>query len=317
MKEKMLMTSGFNFEGYIIEEYLGVFTGECALGTGFLSSLGAGIADMLGANSTMYSEKLKKAKDYAIAQLIQQVENAGGNAIIGLDIDYTSFSADIMGVVASGTAVKILNSSCLESEEKIIVRKTNKNLNFKVLSMSVKQLRERTVLFAEVYSPKEFEVKGILTDISLRTIFNDTVNCSNVGFIDFRKTTNNHYVGNASIKDIPLDTIPLIKNADIYVKKYVVSGEVICSEGAIDMVALNESGPQEEHVDEWKDDILAYIESLKTAKEIAKYIEEYNSKHNYIIDQVIIDEADRMAELERIYGNEREDCIKMIRDHLE
>ena len=44
----ILLTSGYNFEGYRIKKYLGFCSGECALGTGFLSSLGAGIADILG-----------------------------------------------------------------------------------------------------------------------------------------------------------------------------------------------------------------------------------------------------------------------------
>ena len=48
------ITSGYNFEGYNITEYLGLCSGEAALGTGFLSSLGAGIAYILGTNSTMY-----------------------------------------------------------------------------------------------------------------------------------------------------------------------------------------------------------------------------------------------------------------------
>ena len=56
--KNMLITSGYNFEGYEITDYLGLCSGEAALGTGFLSSLGAGIADFLGTNSTLYEEKL-------------------------------------------------------------------------------------------------------------------------------------------------------------------------------------------------------------------------------------------------------------------
>ena len=48
------ITSGYNFEGYNIPESLGLCSGEAALGTGFLSSLGAGLADILGTNSTLY-----------------------------------------------------------------------------------------------------------------------------------------------------------------------------------------------------------------------------------------------------------------------
>ena len=80
----ILLTSGYNFEGYSISEYLGVYSGECALGTGFLSTLGASLADFLGSNSTMYSDKLKTAKPYAMEQLMTRVENAGGNPLLAL-----------------------------------------------------------------------------------------------------------------------------------------------------------------------------------------------------------------------------------------
>lgn len=39
----------------------------------------------------MYSNKLKEAKEYALDQLQSQITEAGGNAIIRLDIDYVSF----------------------------------------------------------------------------------------------------------------------------------------------------------------------------------------------------------------------------------
>lgn len=46
MAGKILMTTGFNFDGFTINQYIGVFSGECALGTGFLSSLGSDFSDV-------------------------------------------------------------------------------------------------------------------------------------------------------------------------------------------------------------------------------------------------------------------------------
>lgn len=57
---ELMITSGFNFEGYKITEYIGFYSGECALGTGFLSSLDAGIADFLGSNSNLYEENCQR-----------------------------------------------------------------------------------------------------------------------------------------------------------------------------------------------------------------------------------------------------------------
>lgn len=103
----ILTTTGFNFEGYRITAYLGIITGESVLGTGFLSSFNAGWSDIFGTHSQKYQEKLKKAKDDALILLRKEADDVGANAVIGVDLDYNTFSADIIGVIASGTAVRI------------------------------------------------------------------------------------------------------------------------------------------------------------------------------------------------------------------
>ena len=40
MNNDILLTSGYNFEGYSITEYLGVFSGECALDINYSTSAG-------------------------------------------------------------------------------------------------------------------------------------------------------------------------------------------------------------------------------------------------------------------------------------
>ena len=106
-KKKIMLTSGFDFEGYEIVEYLGFMSNEFALGTGFLSEFGAAFADLVGTNSNMFSNKLEEAKDQALAGLIEKAKAVEANAIIGVDIDYNMFSGNIIGVIANGTIVKI------------------------------------------------------------------------------------------------------------------------------------------------------------------------------------------------------------------
>lgn len=62
--EELMLTSGFNFEGYKITQYIGFYSGECALGTGFLSSLNAGIADIWGSNSSIYEKNCQKRSQW-------------------------------------------------------------------------------------------------------------------------------------------------------------------------------------------------------------------------------------------------------------
>lgn len=63
MEKDILMTSGFNFEGYTISEYLGVFSGECAIGLGAMRALWdhPHFSDS-DVESKVYSCQSKKAK---------------------------------------------------------------------------------------------------------------------------------------------------------------------------------------------------------------------------------------------------------------
>ncbi len=101
------LTSGYSFEGYKIVEYLDVVSGEVVLGTGLFSAIESSWADDLGVESTTYNNKLKQARESAKAKAIYQSSMLGGNALIGIDIDYITFSSDKIGVIYTGTAVII------------------------------------------------------------------------------------------------------------------------------------------------------------------------------------------------------------------
>ncbi len=102
-----LITSGFNFEGYRIRQYLEVLAGESVLGTGFLSELSSSFSDFFGVESDKFADKLSKARDSATQKLISKAKMLAANAIIGLDYDYVTFGQNVVGVIANGTAVFI------------------------------------------------------------------------------------------------------------------------------------------------------------------------------------------------------------------
>ena len=61
----------------------------------------------LGVESYSYTNKLQQARDYAKRRAILKSIAIGGNALIGIDIDYVNFTADKMGVIVNGTSVII------------------------------------------------------------------------------------------------------------------------------------------------------------------------------------------------------------------
>lgn len=101
------LTTGYNFEGYNITNYIGLVSGEIVIGTGFLSDFKASIADLFGVESKAYSDKLKDAKKTALRDMIVESVKNGGNAVIGISYEYVVFSGNMIGISVNGTSVKI------------------------------------------------------------------------------------------------------------------------------------------------------------------------------------------------------------------
>nr|WP_300838940.1 heavy metal-binding domain-containing protein [uncultured Acetatifactor sp.] len=105
--ENHMLTTGFSFEGYQIDKYFGIVTGETIMGTGYFSDLGASIADFFGVEASEYSQKLHAAKQAALSIMVKNSTDLGGNAIIGISYELMVFSGNMMGVSVTGTSVKI------------------------------------------------------------------------------------------------------------------------------------------------------------------------------------------------------------------
>ncbi|WP_026381633.1 heavy metal-binding domain-containing protein [Afifella pfennigii] len=105
----MLITTTHTIEGKAIRDYLGVVTGEAILGTNVFRDFFAGIRDIVGGRAGAYESSLREARETAIAEMQAEARRLGGNAVIGVDIDYETISigdrGSMMMVSASGTAV--------------------------------------------------------------------------------------------------------------------------------------------------------------------------------------------------------------------
>lgn len=106
----MLLTTTSTVEGRQIQ-YLGVVTGEAILGANIFKDFFAGIRDIVGGRSAAYEGELRKAKDIAMQEMVQQAVAMGANGVIGIDLDYETIQigngGGMMMVSASGTAVVV------------------------------------------------------------------------------------------------------------------------------------------------------------------------------------------------------------------
>ena len=105
--EAMPVTSGHDFAGFHITRYLGFSSAEVVLGMGLFRGFTADFADVFGTEAQGLGKKLQEAKSVAFGRLRNDVWGLFGNAIIGIDLDYTMFGNSLVGVIASGTAVII------------------------------------------------------------------------------------------------------------------------------------------------------------------------------------------------------------------
>lgn len=96
-------------EGYSIQEYLGVITGEVIVGANVFRDLLASVRDIVGGRSGSYERILADARNEAIEELQAEAASRGGNAVVGIDLDYEVIGANgsMLMVSASGTAVKV------------------------------------------------------------------------------------------------------------------------------------------------------------------------------------------------------------------
>jgi uncharacterized protein YbjQ (UPF0145 family) len=96
-------------EGRPIQDYLGIVTGEVIVGANIFRDMFANIRDIVGGRSGSYERILSDARQQAIEELQAACAERGGNAVVGIDLDYEVIGANgsMLMVSASGTAVKV------------------------------------------------------------------------------------------------------------------------------------------------------------------------------------------------------------------
>jgi uncharacterized protein YbjQ (UPF0145 family) len=106
----MITTTTGSVEGRKIEAYLGIVAGEAILGANFLKDFFANISDIFGGRSSAYEKEFVKARAIALEQMTAAAQELGGNAVVGVDLDYQVIGGDhktLLMVSMNGTAVKL------------------------------------------------------------------------------------------------------------------------------------------------------------------------------------------------------------------
>lgn len=105
----MIVVTTPSIAGKEIVGYRGVVFGEVIAGVNFVKDFAAGLTNFFGGRSNTYEDELIRAREQAMAEMMQRASQAGANAIVGVDVDYEVLGADngMLMVTVSGTAVVV------------------------------------------------------------------------------------------------------------------------------------------------------------------------------------------------------------------
>jgi uncharacterized protein YbjQ (UPF0145 family) len=103
----MIVTTTSSIETHRITAYHGVVVGEAIMGANFVRDFFASITDVIGGRSGAYEAKLTDAREVAFREMEERATRLGGDAIVGVDIDYEVVGDSMLMVSVSGTAVSI------------------------------------------------------------------------------------------------------------------------------------------------------------------------------------------------------------------
>ncbi len=105
----MIVSTTPTLEGRQIVRYLGIASGEAIVGANIVRDLFASVRDIVGGRAGAYENVLQNARETALTELREAAERMGGNAVVGVDLDYETLGSagSMLMVCASGTVVVI------------------------------------------------------------------------------------------------------------------------------------------------------------------------------------------------------------------
>ncbi|MEM9733063.1 MAG: heavy metal-binding domain-containing protein [Pseudomonadota bacterium] len=105
----MIISTTNEVPGRQTSEILGVVAGEAVLGANVFRDLFAGIRDFVGGRAGGYQKVLRSGRRHAMEDMIEEAQDLGADAIIGVDIDYEAIgqNGSMLMVSMNGTAVKL------------------------------------------------------------------------------------------------------------------------------------------------------------------------------------------------------------------
>ncbi len=105
-REKVIVTTGNDCEGYVITEYMGIVRGIVVRAQTISQGIRGAFASIMGGNIRAYEEVCEQARADAYARMVDHAREKGANGVIAMRYDATEFAQGVTEVLAYGTAVR-------------------------------------------------------------------------------------------------------------------------------------------------------------------------------------------------------------------
>lgn len=239
----MKMTTGSNFEGYEIVDYLGIVNGQIALNSNFFKELSTNIVEMNTQESTAITNKLESASENAVENLMIAAEKKGANAIIGVGLNYTKFYNNAVGTVAFGTAVVIRKKEVKYQEIKTNLYVSNYYNEMIPRPVEVQLVGDgNDVKISTVfYNYNNNDIRAVRCDVELINFYDEKVMIQGIDFIFYKSNL-------IRLESVPMEcklstkAIPFINDVKVYVKKFVTSKGIFAPENEPIDIKISKKG---------------------------------------------------------------------------
>ena len=107
----MLIVTTDNIEGKKIVEVKGMVSGGTVRAKSFGSDIISSVQNLVGGEVNSYAELLEQTRQISLAKMIENAEQSGCNAIVGVKFVSSTVAAGMAEILAYGTGVVVEEDS--------------------------------------------------------------------------------------------------------------------------------------------------------------------------------------------------------------
>ena len=229
----IMLTTGTGFEGYEVEDYLGIVCGEAILGTNFLKGLAASVTNA----SEQDLVKVETAREDAEKHLLKAAKKKKANAILGVHAIYTTLEGGSFGAVIYGTAVRIraLPKPELPVRKELVVMNYYERLVPRPVRVTMEGEKDNISMKVLFFNYNKDDILAIRASVELTNVYDERLVIKDVDFV-FDKGNVQQIESGSVPAQISANDVQLLKEARVVISKYATPRAVYaCNDAPINV----------------------------------------------------------------------------------